>query len=90
MTTNRFHLKTEEKNDGFQLLHLQIELKEGIEPNEGMADEIKRIFITEVSKVSSEYNNTISIVGEKAYPQVTLYKYGNADYFPVGVTKKHA
>lgn len=89
-TTGKFHLKTEEEIDYSQSLHLHIELKEGVEPNDHIADEIKRIFIAQVSQLSSEYSDTISIVGAKAYPKVALYKYGNSNYFPVGVTKKHA
>ena len=89
--TGKFVVSTEEKKDHTEELWVRVELG----PKESKTDSklktaLKDLFISEVSKVNSEYNYVLTHFGNKVHPKMILYEYGDAEYFPRGIIKKLA
>jgi phenylacetate-CoA ligase len=90
LLTGRFVLQTEETADFGQQLHLRVELSEGATNVGLVAAQVQQLFIAELPKISSEYKHLLETVHERAHPKVTVYPYGDPDYFPRGIVRKTA
>ena len=86
--TGKFVIATEENKDLAQTLHLRVELNDGIKKSRDLQATVKRIFIHELPKISSEYTHLLESVKQRAHPIITLHSYGDPSYFPRGVVKK--
>ena len=67
-----------------------IELNENIKPSDELIKLIKKIFIAEVRKINSEFNDALTRMGEKVEPIILVHPYGDTTHFPKGKIKKNA
>lgn len=78
----------DDHNEAQILCH--VELNRDIEGTAKIEELVREIFSQEVRKVNKEYNYVLEHMGDKAKPQVRLYRFGDPEKFPVGKMKKNA
>jgi phenylacetate-CoA ligase len=67
--------------DGNHLLQAEVELLPDIEPSKELVNLIKKELVNTMMQTNMEYNKLFSTLGDRALPEVNLYKYGSSDYF---------
>lgn len=89
--TGKFVIYTVEKKDHTPQMVLRVELAEGRQKgNLVLAEKIRKVFVSEVASVNSEYKYVLDNFKDKVHPKVILHEYGDPEYFPRGVVKKSA
>ncbi|MBP9814279.1 phenylacetate--CoA ligase family protein [Candidatus Woesebacteria bacterium] len=88
--SGRFLLDIQYDSKQNQQLILRVEARtENISPTL-RRDLIEEIFVSEVSRVNTEYSYIVQTMGKKVHPKVQVYPHGHKKYFPKGQTKKTA
>ena len=73
-----------------QQLFLRVEARSEKKVSTIRSKQIVEIFVSEVSRVNSEYRFVVQTMGKKVHPKVQIYPHGHKKYFPKGETKKTA
>lgn len=81
--TGNYSVYTKETNkDGGQRLIINIELAEGVVPNEKIKKMVTGNIVANLLKLNSEYKKLHSTMKEKAIPSVILTEYGSKKIYP--------
>jgi phenylacetate-CoA ligase len=85
--TGKFVLQTQESQAGDKHLHIAVELLPGRLPEPALAATIAASIRTELLRLNSEFANYTPV--EKQLPQISLFDFADAEYFPVGVKHRY-
>ena len=85
--TGKFVLETQELENGDKVLHIAVELLPNIEKDNAIIPIISDSIRTELLRLNSEFANYTP--AEKQTPIISLYEFGNSDYFPIGVKHRY-
>ncbi len=86
--TGKFTMYSDYADDGRQKLHVHIELNHGLTPSTELALVIGQHLHQHLIRESSEYRETVKMVGEEAHPVIHLWTYEDATYFRPGTKQK--
>jgi phenylacetate-CoA ligase len=86
--TGRFLLESDFDNEQNPLMICRVELNNQIKESPELIRKIEEIFIDEVRKLNSEYNDALTRLGDKLKPVILAYENGHEIYFPKGKVKK--
>jgi hypothetical protein len=88
--TGRFVLETryDEKHNPILVCHTELNINVDVMNNSELLENVKRVFISEISLINSEYKDALSRMGEKAEPKIMLYAFGHEKYFPKDKVRK--
>ena len=86
--TGRFILEVLYDSHENPTLYVRIESRSPKIESNVIPEDLVKIFVSEVSKINSEYKFITETMGKKAYPHIVIYPHGYSKYFPKNVTKK--
>ena len=87
LVTGKFVMEIKQDKDQNSILTIAIELAPTITASEGIKNTIATCITTQLLRLNSEYANYVS--PEYQTPQINLYLFGDAEYFPIGVKHRY-
>lgn len=87
LVTGKFVMEIKQDEDRNSILTIAIELAPEITPSEEIKNNIATSITTQLLRLNSEYANYVS--PEDYTPQINLYSFGDAEYFPIGVKHRY-
>lgn len=85
--TGKFVLQVEETQSGGKELSIAVELQSGVAPDNRLPETIAHAIKQQLLRLNSEFANYTP--AERQLPNVTLYAFGDPDYFPLGVKHRY-
>ena len=85
--TGKFVMEIKQDSQANSQFHIAVELVPELGVNEDIANAIAFSIYTQLIRLNSEYANYVA--PEYQLPYVTLYKFGDREYFPVGVKHRY-
>jgi phenylacetate-CoA ligase len=86
--TGKFVLEAQETEDGNRYLHVAVELLPNVQPDKLLPVLIASSIHDHLLRLNSEFANYTPI--ERQLPLITLYSFGDPEYFPVGVKHRYS
>lgn len=86
--TGKFTMSVEYNDAGRQELHINVELKHGIEPSIAIEGEVLERVQGYLVRESSEYHETYKMIGAEVMPRIHLWNYEDPTYFRPGTKQK--
>jgi len=83
--SGKFTMLTKFDDGQDQYLEINVELKNGIKIEQDLEDKVKNILVKNLFEKSSEFKELTKHLGERSYPKVILWNYGDQKYFKSGV-----
>ncbi len=81
IVSGKFVMETKSSDKHVQGWVVCVELQEGVEPSQKLAQEITPIIIEIVQQKNLEYHRLHQAIGERADPTIELFKKGDEQYF---------
>ena len=85
--TGKFVMEIKQDERANSLFTIAVELVPGLNKHEEMENAIAFSIYTQLIRLNSEYANYVA--PQYQLPRVTLYEFGNQEYFPVGVKHRY-
>ena len=85
--TGKFVMEVKQDSEANSLFTIAVELVPGLEKNEDIENAIAFSIYTQLIRLNSEYANYVA--PQYQLPRITLYEFGNQEYFPVGVKHRY-
>lgn len=85
--TGKFVMEIKQDAEANSLFTIAIELVPGLTKNEDIENAIAFSIYTQLIRLNSEYANYVA--PQYQLPHITLYEYGNQEYFPLGVKHRY-
>lgn len=86
--TGKFTMLTDYDEVGRQKLHIHIELLHNLQPSDELSLFLRNHIHDQLIQESSEYRETVKMVGEEAMPVMHLWQYEDPTYFRSGAKQK--
>lgn len=86
--TGKFTMLVDYNSKGHQKLHVNVELRDGVEATQALESTIMEALHKRLSDEVSEYNETHKMVGGVVKPVVHLHPYEDPEYFRPGTKQK--
>ena len=87
LVTGKFVMEIKQDRDQNSILTIAVELAPEITEREEIKNTIAASITTQLLRLNSEYANYVS--PEYQTPQINLYRFGNPEYFPIGVKHRY-
>ena len=88
LITGRYLMEMDYNEEQNPELVCRIELNPEIQESADLTKLIEQIFVQEITKINSEYQDVLSRMGNKVHPKIILHQNGHEEYFPKGKLKK--
>ena len=85
--TGKFVMEIKQDEQANSWFTVAIELVPGMDANENIKDAIAFSIYTQLMRLNSEYANYVA--PQYQLPRITLYEFGNQEYFPLGVKHRY-
>ncbi len=87
LVTGKFVMEIKQDREQNSILTIAVELAPEITISEAIKNTIATCITTQLLRLNSEYANYVT--AEYQTPQINLYSFGNAEYFPIGVKHRY-
>ncbi|HVA96269.1 MAG TPA: hypothetical protein VND99_01320 [Candidatus Acidoferrales bacterium] len=88
LITGRYLMEMNYNEENNPELVCRVELNPELQDSPELAQLIEQVFVDEITKINSEYQDVLSRMGHKVRPKIKLYEHGNQDYFSRDKIKK--
>jgi phenylacetate-CoA ligase len=85
--TGKFVMEIKQDEQANSIFTIAVELIPGLTKNEDIENAIAFSIYTQLIRLNSEYANYVA--PQHQLPHITLYEYGNQEYFPLGVKHRY-